>query len=70
VEGKAMLLALVTQDLAGKLHAGNLVKELAPLVGGGGGGRPDMAQAGGQNPEGLGEALAKAPELVARQLEG
>jgi alanyl-tRNA synthetase len=70
VEGKAMLLALVTKDLAGRLHAGNLVKELAPLVGGGGGGRPDMAQAGGQNPDGLAEALAKAPELVARQLEG
>ncbi len=68
--GKAMLLALVTKDLVGRFHAGNLVKALAPLVGGGGGGRPDMAQAGGQNPDGLADALAKVPELVAEQAQG
>jgi alanyl-tRNA synthetase len=67
VEGKAMLLALVTKDLTKQFHAGNLVKVLAPMVGGGGGGRPDMAQAGGQNPDGLADALAKVPELVQEQ---
>ena len=66
-QGKAMLLAIVTPDLAGRFHAGNLVKELAPMVGGGGGGRPDMAQAGGQKPEALDEAMAKVPELVQAQ---
>ena len=70
VEGKAFLLALVTKDLLKRYHAGNLVKELAPLVGGGGGGKPDMAQAGGQNPAGLKEALAKVPELVSAQAAG
>ncbi len=66
-EGKALLLAMVSKDLVGRFHAGELIKALAPLVGGGGGGRPDLAQAGGQNPAGLKEALAKAPELVAAQ---
>ncbi len=68
-EGKALLLALVTKDLVGRFHAGNLVKALAPMVGGGGGGRPDLAQAGGQNPAALAEALAKVPELVAAQAQ-
>jgi alanyl-tRNA synthetase len=65
--GKALLLALVSKDLVDRFHAGNLVKVLAPMVGGGGGGRPDMAQAGGQNPAGLDEALARVPELVQEQ---
>ena len=51
------LIAAVTKDLVGRVHAGNLIKEIAPKIGGGGGGRPDMAQAGGKNPEGLVEAL-------------
>ena len=68
--GKALLLALVTKDLAGRFHAGNLVKELAPMVGGGGGGRPDMAQAGGQKPEGLEAAMAAVPGLVEKQAQG
>ncbi len=63
-EGKAMLLAAVSKDLTSRFHAGNLVKTLAPLVGGSGGGRPDMAQAGGQNPAGLAQALAQAVELI------
>ena len=67
--GKALLLALVTKDLAGRFHAGNLVKELAPLVGGGGGGRPDLAQAGGQDPGGLDRALAQVPGLVEKQAQ-
>ncbi len=63
-EGKVTLLAAVTKDLAGRVHAGNIVKELAPVVGGRGGGRPDFAQAGGKDPAGLDAALAKAYELV------
>ncbi len=64
VEGKAMLLCMVTKDLAGRYHAGNIIKAVAPVVGGSGGGRPDMAQAGGPNPENLGQALAKLEELI------
>ena len=51
------LIAAVTKDLLGRVHAGNLIKEIAPKIGGGGGGRPDMAQAGGKNAAGLTEAL-------------
>ena len=49
-------------------HAGNLIKAIAPLVGGGGGGRPNMAQAGGKNPAGVQDALAKAVEVLKEQL--
>ncbi|MNO06704.1 Alanine--tRNA ligase [compost metagenome] len=56
----------VPQDLVKKgFHAGKLVKEVAAVCGGGGGGRPDMAQAGGKDASKLSEALAKAEELVA-----
>ena len=63
-EGKAMLLCLVTNDLTERYHAGRIIKEIAPLVGGSGGGRPDMAQAGGPNPENLEQAIARIGELV------
>ncbi len=63
-EGKAMLLCLVTKDLTDRYHAGNIIKAVAPLVGGSGGGRPDMAQAGGQQPEHLEQALAKLAEMI------
>ncbi|MDD5100653.1 MAG: alanine--tRNA ligase, partial [Syntrophales bacterium] len=63
-EGKAMLLCLVTKDLTDRYHAGNIIKAVAPLVGGSGGGRPDMAQAGGPKPEFLERALEKLPELL------
>jgi alanyl-tRNA synthetase len=67
-DGKPQLLAVVTPDLVTKgYHAGNLVKALAPIVGGGGGGRPDMAQAGGRDESKLDDALAQAPAIVARQ---
>ena len=49
-------------------HAGNLIKAIAGLVGGGGGGRPNMAQAGGKNPAGIQEALKKAAEVLEGQL--
>jgi alanyl-tRNA synthetase len=63
--GKVSLIVAVTKDLHGKFKAGDLVKQAAAEVGGGGGGRPDMAQAGGTNPEGIPAALAKIKELVA-----
>jgi alanyl-tRNA synthetase len=61
---KAMLLCLVTKDLTGKYKAGDIIKEIAPIVGGSGGGRPDMAQAGGPNPENLEKALLKIESLI------
>ncbi|MCI0482682.1 MAG: alanine--tRNA ligase, partial [Candidatus Dadabacteria bacterium] len=64
-DGKAYLLVGVTSDLHKKYHSGNIVKELAPMIGGKGGGRPDMAQAGGNNPEKLHEALEKVFEILA-----
>ncbi len=68
-EGKATLLAGVTDDLIKKgLKAGDIVKEIAPIVDGGGGGRPQMAQAGGKNPEKIDDALAKAEELIKEKL--
>lgn len=63
---KAMLLCLVTKDLTSRFHAGNIIKEIAPIVGGSGGGRPDMAQAGGQNPDGLKQALGKLDEILTK----
>ncbi|MEN8244660.1 MAG: alanine--tRNA ligase [Thermodesulfobacteriota bacterium] len=62
--GKALLIAVVTKDLVGKFHAGNIIKHAAGVVGGGGGGRPDMAQAGGPQPENLDKALAAALEMI------
>jgi alanyl-tRNA synthetase len=61
---KAMLLATVSKDLVGRFHAGNIIKQLAPLVGGGGGGRPDFAQAGGKDPSKLDTAIAAARDLL------
>jgi len=65
-EDKALLLCMVTKDLAGKFHAGNIIKELAPIVGGKGGGRPDMAQAGGTQPENLGNIFPALEKLLAK----
>jgi alanyl-tRNA synthetase len=69
-DGKVALLAFASKDLAEskKVNAGALVKETAPLVGGNGGGRPDLAQAGGKDPAGVDAALAKARELLAKAL--
>ena len=62
--GKVLLAAGVTKDLEKRFHAGNILKEIASIVGGSGGGRPDMAQAGGTQTEKLGEALQRAAEIV------
>ena len=68
--GKATLLAGVTNDLVKKgLKAGEVVKQIAPIVEGGGGGRAQMAQAGGKKPEKIDEALAKAAELIKGKLK-
>jgi alanyl-tRNA synthetase len=63
-EGKVSLLAMVSPDLTDRLHAGNLLKVVAPVVGGRGGGRADMAQGGGNNPSKVGEALTRALQHV------
>ena len=63
-DGKAMLLCLVTKDLNDRYHAGRIIQAIAPVVGGSGGGRPDMAQAGGPKPELLEKALEKLPDLL------
>ena len=68
-DGKVNLIAMATDSAMKKgAHAGNLIKQIAGLVGGGGGGRPNMAQAGGKNPAGMDEALMKAEEVLKGQL--
>jgi len=64
VDGKALLVALVTKDLTNRFHAGQIVKKAAEVLGGSGGGRPDMAQAGGPNVEMLQQALDSVGEIV------
>lgn len=68
LEGKATLLVAATKDLKGKVHAGKLVAALAPMVGGRGGGKPELGQAGGQEVGGLKRALEEASRLLAEQL--
>ena len=64
-EGSPILVAMVTPDLVERgLNAGNIARDAAKLMGGGGGGRPEMAQAGGRQPEKLGDALSAVPNLV------
>jgi alanyl-tRNA synthetase len=63
---KVMLITLVTKDHLDRYHAGDIVKQVAGVVGGGGGGRPDMAQAGGSKPEKLPEALAAVYDIISR----
>ncbi|MBI2837167.1 MAG: alanine--tRNA ligase [Acidobacteria bacterium] len=67
-QGKALLLAGVTKDLTKRLHAGNIVKRLAPVVGGSGGGRPDLAEAGGKDPAQIDAAEASVDAVVAEAL--
>jgi alanyl-tRNA synthetase len=63
-EGKVAVIVGVTKDLTAKLQAGKIVGQVAKKVGGSGGGRPDMAEAGGKNPEALDRALSESPAVV------
>ena len=68
-DGKVNLMAMVTEAVMKQgAHAGNLIKGIAALVGGGGGGRPNMAQAGGKNPAGIPDAISKVAEVLEAQL--
>ena len=67
--GKVNLIVMVTDEAQKKgAHAGNMIKAIAAKVGGGGGGRPNMAQAGGKNPAGIPDALAEAKNVLAGQV--
>ncbi len=67
-EGKVAIVAAVTPDLKGRVHAGNIVKALAPIVGGGGGGRPDFAEAGGRDASKIDAMLAEGRTVVEKML--
>ena len=69
-DGKVNLMVMATDSaLAKGAHAGNLIKAIAPKVGGGGGGRPNMAQAGGKNPAGIADALNEAKSVLESQIQ-
>ncbi len=67
-DGKVQIVVAVTPDLTARVKAGQIVKEIAPIVGGGGGGRPDFAEAGGKQPEKIDEMLAASEGIVAKLL--
>ena len=68
-DGKVNVIAMATKEAMEKgAHAGNLIKGIASLIGGGGGGRPNMAQAGGSNPEGIDAAIKEAAQVLGSQL--
>ena len=69
-DGKVQIVVAVTADLTGRIKAGQIVKEIAPIVGGGGGGRPDFAEAGGKQPEKIDEMLAASEAVIAKLLVG
>jgi len=62
------MVVAVTPDLTGRIKAGQIVKEIAPIVGGGGGGRPDFAEAGGKLPEKIDDMLAASESVVSKLL--
>jgi alanyl-tRNA synthetase len=67
-DGKVQIVVAVTADLTDRIKAGQIVKEIAPIVGGSGGGRPDFAEAGGKQPEKIDEMLKAAENIVAKML--
>jgi alanyl-tRNA synthetase len=67
-EGKVQIVVSVTADLTSRVKAGQIVKEIAPIVGGGGGGRPDFAEAGGKQPENIDEMLNATEAVLAKLL--
>ncbi len=69
-DGKAALVVSVTRDLTDRVHAGNVIRTLAPIIGGRGGGRPDFAQAGGRQPDKVGALFTECRTLVASLLTG
>ncbi len=71
MDNKVNLVAMATEGAMAKgAHAGNLIKGIAGLVGGGGGGRPNMAQAGGKDPAGIDKAIAEAKVVLEGQIHG
>jgi alanyl-tRNA synthetase len=68
-DGKVQIVVAVTPDLVGRVKAGQIVKAIAPIVGGGGGGRPDFAEAGGKQPEKIDEMLAASEQVLADMLK-
>jgi alanyl-tRNA synthetase len=67
-DGRVQIVVAVTADLTGRVKAGQIVKEIAPIVGGGGGGRPDFAEAGGKQPEHIEKMLEASESVLARLL--
>ena len=67
-EGKASLIVRTSPDVSSRVPAGQVIRELAPIIGGKGGGKPDMAEGGGNQPETLGEALAASYSIIEKLL--
>jgi alanyl-tRNA synthetase len=67
-DGKVTVVVAVTRDLTTRIQAGRIVRELAPIVGGGGGGRPDFAEAGGRDASKIGDLLAAVPAVLQKLL--
>ena len=68
--GKVALLVSVTKDLAGRVHAGQMVKAIAPIIGGRGGGRPDFAEAGGKLPDKIDDVFPESRAVMSQMLSG
>ena len=62
--GNVGLAAAVSNDFTGRIQAGNIIKTIAPIIGGKGGGKPDFARGGGKSPEKIDKALAKVKEMI------